>query len=66
MNTKINEVLFYGFTNKELERIRKEIGKTGEDEFNMAFTQEVSDLLGFDVLTIIQPGGRVDLMKAGE
>lgn len=66
METKINEVVFYGFTNKELETIRDKTGKTGEDEFNMAFTQEVSDLLGFDVLTIIQPGGRVNLMKAGE
>lgn len=66
MKAKINEVVFYGFTNKGLERIRKETGKTGEDEFNVEFTQQVSDLLEVDVITIIQPGGRVSLMKAGE
>lgn len=62
---KINDIVFFGFTRKELGAIRKQTGKTGE-EFNLGFTQEAADVVGVDVLTVIQPGGQVALIKAGE
>lgn len=63
---KINDIIFLGFTRKELGAIRKQTGKTGEEEFSLDFTQEVADVVGVDVLTVIQPGGQVSLIKAGE
>ena len=32
----------------------------------LGFTQEAADVVGVDVLTVIQPGGQVALIKAGE
>ena len=63
---KINDIVFFGFTRKELGAIRKQTGKTGEEEFNLDFTQEAADVVGVDVLTVIQPGGQVSLIRAGE
>lgn len=63
---KINEVVFFGFTQKELEEIRKGTSRSGNEEFDLGFTQEIADLIGVDVMTLIQPGGQVALIKAGE
>lgn len=42
---KINDIVFYGFSREELDAIRKETGKTGEEEFTVNFAQEVSDVV---------------------
>lgn len=61
---KINEVVFFGFTQKELEEIRKETKRTGNEEFTSDFAQEVADMVGMDVVTYFQPGGQVALIKS--
>lgn len=63
---KINEVVFFGFTQKELEEIRKRTSRSGNEEFDLGFTQEVADATGVDLITLIRPGGQVALIKAGE
>lgn len=63
---KINDIDFYGFTRKELGAIRKQTGKTGEEEFALDFIQKAADVVGVNVLTVIQPGGQVSLIKRGE
>lgn len=62
---KINEVVFFGFTQKELGDIRKGTSRSGNEEFDPGFTQEIADVIGVDVMTLIQPGGQISLIKAG-
>lgn len=62
---KINDISFFGFNRKELRAIRKETGKTGEEELDMNFTQEVSDIIGSDVAVFIMSGSAA-IVKAGE
>lgn len=62
---KINEVRFLRFNRKELRAIRKQTGKSGEEELDMNFTQEVSDIIGADVAVFIMPGSTA-IIKAGE
>lgn len=61
---KINEVVFFGFTQKELEEIRKGTSRSGNEEFTSDFAQEVADMVGMDVVTYFQPGGQVALIKS--
>lgn len=61
---KINEVVFFGFTRKELEDIRRGTGRDSEDEFDLGFTQEITDVVGADAITLIQPGGQISIIKA--
>lgn len=63
---KISEVVFFGFTQKELEDIRKGTGRNGNEEFDPGFTQEVADIVGADAVTLIQPSGQISLVKVGE
>ena len=63
---KINEVVFFGFTQKELGAIRKQTGKTAAEELDLGFVQDVADIAGADVMTLIQAGGQIALIKAGE
>ena len=63
---KINDIVFFGFTRKELGAIYKQTGKTEEEEFDPSFIQEATDVVGVDVFVFIQPGGQVSLIKAGE
>lgn len=62
---KINEVKFLGFNRTELRAIRKETGKTGEEELDVNFTQNVSDIIGADVAVFIMQGSTA-IVKAGE
>lgn len=62
---KINDIVFCGFNRKELRAIRKQTGKSGEEELDMNFTQEVSDVIGADVAVFITPGSAA-IIKAGE
>lgn len=62
---KINEIEFYGFSRAELEQVRKETGKDGEEEYDILFSREVADVIGSDVMTLIRPGGTIALIKGG-
>ncbi|MCI8401115.1 MAG: hypothetical protein HFI38_03305 [Lachnospiraceae bacterium] len=62
---KLNEIVFLGFTKAEIARIRKEIGKTGDEKLDLNFGQEVADILGFDVGTLILPRNRAAMVKMG-
>lgn len=63
---KLSCVAFYGFNRKELENIRKETGLSGEEDFSLNFGQTVSDIVGFDVMTLVGPDGQISIIKAGE
>lgn len=63
---KTKEIVFRGFNRSELRQIKKRIGKSGEEDCNMNFVQEVADIVGADVFTLIQPDGQISLIKAGE
>ena len=62
---KINEVRFLGFNRNELRAIRKQTGKSGEDELTVCFTQEVADIIGADVAVFIIQGSTA-IVKSGE
>lgn len=62
---KLKDVTFWGFTQEELKQIRKEKG-SGEEEITLITSQDIADIVGFDVITIIAPGGQIAIMKAGE
>ncbi|MCI6140434.1 MULTISPECIES: hypothetical protein [Clostridium] len=62
---KINEVRFLDFNRTELRAIRKETGKTGEEELTVGFTQDVADIIGADVAVFIMQGTTA-IVKAGE
>lgn len=63
---KIKEIVFFGFNRSELRQIRRGTGKSGEEDYSEDFTQEVADIVGVDILTLIQPDGQISLIKAGE
>lgn len=62
---KLNEIVFLGFTKAEIARLRQETGRTGDEEVDLNFGQEVADLFGFDVGTLILPGNQTAVMKMG-
>lgn len=62
---KLKDVIFVGFTKEELAEIRKVKG-TGEGKMSLTDSQDIADVIGSDVMTIIVPGGQVAIMKAGE
>lgn len=62
---KINDVVFQGFSRTELRAIRKQTGKSGDEEMDYNFTQEVSDIICTDVAIIVMPGFAA-IIKVGE
>lgn len=63
---KLNDVEFYGFTRSELEHVRKETGKTGEEDITLSFGQTLADMFECSIATMIMPGDVVAIIKAGE
>lgn len=62
---KLKDAVFWGFTTKELEKVRKVKGQ-GEEEVVFSDSQEIADIVEADVMTMITPGGQITFIKAGE
>lgn len=62
---KLKDVIFAGFTKEELAEIRKVKG-TGEGEMSLTDSQDIADIIGSDVMSVIVPGGQAAIIKAGE
>lgn len=62
---KLKDAVFWGFTTKELEKVRKVKG-AGEEEMTFSDSQEIEDIVGADVMVLITPGGQITFIKAGE
>ena len=62
---KLKDAVFYGFTKKELSRIREAKG-LGEREISLTDSQDIADIVEADVMTMITPGGQITFIKAGE
>ena len=62
---KLKDVTFWGFTQEELKQIRNVKG-SGEEEMTLTTSQDIADIVGFDVITKIAPGGQIAIMKVGE
>lgn len=63
---KINDVVFVGFAKSELAEIREKTGKDGHEELYLGFGQEIADIVGRDVTTVISPRGRICIISIGE
>lgn len=62
---KLKDAVFWGFTKKELEKVRKVKG-LGEREISLTDSQDIADIVEADVMTMITPGGQIAFIKAGE
>lgn len=62
---KLKDAVFWRFTTKELEKVRKVKGQ-GEEEVVFSDSQEIADIVEADVMTMITPGGQITFIKAGE
>lgn len=62
---KLKDAVFWGFTTKELEKVRKVKGQ-GEEEVVFSDSQEIADIVEADVMTMITPGGQITFIKVGE
>lgn len=62
---KLKDNVFWGFTKEELEEVRKVKG-AGDRQVSLADSQDIADIVGTDVMTIIVPGGKIAFIKAGE
>ena len=62
---KIKDARFLGFTEKEQKEVCRLSNVDGEEEMFLNYGQMVADLIGADVGTMIQPGGKVSLIKLG-
>ena len=60
---KLNEIIFCGFSKAELDQVREKTGKEGEEEYTIPFSQEVAEVVGSGVTTIISPDGAVALIR---
>ncbi len=61
----LKDIILVGFSEKEREAIRK-VGGSEDNEFSLESSQAFADAVGCDVLTVIQPGGNIAIVKAGE
>ena len=62
---KLKDAIFYGFTDEGLEEIRK-IKGTSENEITFSDSQDIADIVGFDVATLIVPGGQIVFIKGAK
>lgn len=62
---KLKDAIFYGFTDEDLEEIRK-IKGTSENEITFSDSQDIADIVGFDVATLIVPGGQIVFIKGAK
>ena len=58
---KMKKVLFVGFTLREVQAL----GINPEEEFSLHLAQCIADAVGYDIGTLIVPGGHVALIKGG-
>lgn len=63
---KLKDIVFFGFTQKELAAIRKATGEDEDQEYTISLAQEIADVVGSDVATLILPGCNLALVKMGE
>lgn len=62
---KLKDAVFWGFTTKELEKVRKVKGNE-DREITFSDSQEIADIVEANAMTIIAPGGQIAFIKAGE
>ena len=61
---KLKDAIFYGFTDEDLEEIRKVKG-AGEEEA-IAASQDIADIVGAYVITMILPGFQITFIKGAK
>ena len=61
---KLKDAIFYGFTDEDLEEIRKVRG-AGEEEA-IAASHDIADIIGVCIFTMILPGGQITFIKAAK
>ncbi len=62
MNLQLSEIQFAGFTRQERRMIDRYIEKHGIREYTFSVVQEIADLIGRDVGTMIEPSGAIKLL----
>ena len=61
---KLKDAIFYGFTDEDLEEIRKVKGAGEEDA--IAASHDIADIIGVDVITMILPGFQITFIKGAK
>lgn len=61
---KLKDAIFYGFTDEDLEEIRKAKGAGEEDALDSS--QDIADIIGSDVITMILPGLQITFIKGAK
>ena len=62
MNLQLSEIQFSGFTRQERRMIDRYIEKHGIREYTFSVVQEIADLIGRDIGTMIEPSGAIKLL----
>ena len=62
---KLKDAIFCGFTDEDLEEIRKAKG-AGENEITFSDSQDIADIIGVDVITMILPGFQITFIKGAK
>lgn len=60
---KITNIGFFGFSRQETRAIKRYIRKHNISEYSFDFVQDISDKLERDIGTLIEPGGKVTLLR---